>query len=117
MQARDTDMDIGPMVADKKFVTENRTEAFRNVQRYKSRTAGMSYGMSYLPQAMTREVTECVLLGSVMLYKSGMEGPNKMTKDEITKMFGFDNQTHVNLSKNYIKPGLVVGSVDEVLYD
>lgn len=108
MQAKDSNMDIGPLIAEKKLVTENRTEAFRNVQRYKIRTAGMSYGMSYLPQAMTRENSECVLLGSVMLHKSGMQGPNKMTKDEITKMTGFDYQTHVNLSKDCIKPGLFV---------
>ena len=107
MEAKESDMDIGPLIADKKFVMETRTEAFRNVQRYKSRTASMSYGMSYLPQAMTREDAECVLLGSVMLCKSDMQGPNKMTKDEIRKMTGFDYQTHVKLSKHYTKPGIV----------
>lgn len=108
MKAKDSSMDIGPLIAEKKFITDSRTEAFRNVQRYKFRTAGMSYGMSYLPQAMTRENTECVLLGSVMLDKNGMRGPNKMTKDEITKMTSFEYQTHVNLSKDCIKPGLFV---------
>lgn len=117
MQAKESDMDIGPLIADKKVVMGNRTEAFRNVQRYKSRTASMSYGISYLPQAMTRENVGCVLLGSVMLYKRDMQGPNKMTKDDITKMTSFDYQTHVNLSKHCIEPGLFVRNIDEILYD
>lgn len=110
-------MDIGPLIADKNLVTENRTEAFRNVQRYKSRTASMSYGISYLPQAMTRENTRCVLLGSVMLYKSDMQGPNKMTKDDIKKMTSFDYQTHVNLCKRCSKPGSFVRNIEEIRYD
>ena len=66
---------------------------------------------------MTREKAECVLLGSEMLYKNGMKGRKEMKKDEITKMIRFDYQTHVNVSRDYIKPGLFTWSVDEVVYD
>ena len=56
MQAKESDMEIGPLIADKNFVNGNRTDAFRNV-RQKSRAASTSHSTSYLRQAMTRENT------------------------------------------------------------
>ena len=38
-----------------------------------------------------------------------------MKKDEVTEMIRFDYQTHVNVSRDYIKPGLFTWSVDEVV--
>ena len=111
--AKDADQDIQSLITASKLPTENPTEAFSNPQRYKPR----KLGMITLPRPMTREKAECILLGSEIVYKNGMRGRKEMKKDEITDMIRFDYQTHVNVSMDYIKPGLFTWSVDEVVCD